>query len=99
MSAAPTFQSIPRAEVIAYRGKNAVEVPLKTALQYIRYLDTEEEKVNDVLRNHTNARREALEKLFREEATERVTAWPTLTENDVPDYDVAEVTTRVIRGS
>ncbi|KAK4891593.1 hypothetical protein LTR27_009762 [Elasticomyces elasticus] len=75
LSMPPTFAGIPESEVFARRGDNIIEVSLATAVRYLRFLDTEEERVNDELRNATKTRSEKLSLQFREEAREFVRRW------------------------
>lgn len=72
MGPAPSFDSIPSAEIIRHVGKNVVEVPLKTAVNYLRHLDDEEEKVNEVLRDATKTRIQKVDAVMREEAVEEM---------------------------
>lgn len=70
-STPPTFAGIPESEIIGYRNEMVAEVSLKTAVRYLRYLDSEEERVNDVLRRTTERRRQALVRRDEEDARSR----------------------------
>lgn len=72
----PTFASIPQNEILARRSHNVVEVPITTAVRFLRHLDNEEEKANEVLRRTTEARIQDLAVSLRLEATETLTKWP-----------------------
>ncbi|KAK4505367.1 hypothetical protein PRZ48_003330 [Zasmidium cellare] len=73
MGSAPTFDSIPPDEIFRHVGDNVVEVQLKTAVNYLRHLDNEEEKANDVLRSATETRKQKVETMIRENAIKEVT--------------------------
>ncbi|KAK6399550.1 hypothetical protein LTR81_025098 [Elasticomyces elasticus] len=75
LSMQPTFAGIPESEIIARRADNIIEVSLATAVRYLRFLDTEEERVNDELRDVTKTRSEKLSLQFREEARDFVRRW------------------------
>ncbi|KAK5739013.1 hypothetical protein LTR17_005531 [Elasticomyces elasticus] len=75
LSTPPTFAGIPESEVFARRGDNIIEVSLATAVRDLRFLDTEEERINDELRNATKTRSEKLSLQFREEARDFVRRW------------------------
>lgn len=72
LSGAPSFSGIPKSSILAHRGDNVVEVSLYTAIRYLRLLDAAGEKVNDVLRQTTEARKSGVTPILHEEATNRV---------------------------
>ncbi|KAF2165199.1 hypothetical protein M409DRAFT_24583 [Zasmidium cellare ATCC 36951] len=72
MGPAPSFDSIPSAEIIRHLGKTVVEVHLNTAVNYLRHLDNEEEKFNEVLRDATKIRIQKVNAMIREEAVEEI---------------------------
>lgn len=75
MGPAPSLDSIPKERIFTHLGDNAVEVPLKTAVDFLRHLDDEEERVNDVLRNTTRTRIQKVDKMIHEYAVEEVGEW------------------------
>lgn len=46
-SSAPTFEAIPDTEIVSQRAQNIIEVPLKIATRYLRYLERREEAENE----------------------------------------------------
>ena len=59
VSGPPTFDSIAN-EIVAWRSPGMVEVPLQTAVRYLRLLERREEAVNVAFRAKNDERREAM---------------------------------------
>lgn len=83
MHTTPTFESIPEPEIFARKGENIVEVSLDTAVRYLRYVDTAEEKMNDVLRSATEIRSKEVALELQEESKVDARKW--LTGGKEPD--------------